>query len=277
MPDKITIKDLLLRTIVGINDWERKEKQDIIINAELLLDLKKAGKTDDISNTVDYKKLKKEIIDFVEKSSPYLIENLAHNIAEICIRKPGVLGVSVEVDKPGALRFARSTSVCVEMKWRTFFISVGSNINPQENIKNAIEKLRAIREIRVEKISSFYTTTAINEYGEYDFSLPKFINGVVKIETFLERHELEDKINQIEKELGRNEKGNFSPRTIDLDIILIREQDKTTFVHKDISERDFLYFCITEIENNISGLPFHPKEKWIEKIKSGEVQKVSLA
>lgn len=277
MPDKIKIKDLLLRTTVGINDWERKEKQDIIINAELTLDLKKAGKTDDISNTVDYKKLKKEIIEFVEKSSPYLIETIAYNITEICIRKAGVIGVSVEVDKPGALRFARSTSVCVERKWRTFFISVGSNINPKENIKNAIEKLKSISEIRVEKVSNLYTTTAINEYGEYDLSLPKFINCVVKAETFLEKHELEDKLYQIEKELGRNEKGNFSPRTIDLDIILIRDQDKTVFVHKDISERDFLYFCITEIENNISGLPFHPKEKWIQKIRSGEVQKVSLA
>jgi FolB domain-containing protein len=109
--DKILIKDLLLRCIIGINESERKEKQDVIINLVLWTDLAKGAETDDIRQTVDYKEITKEIIRLVDKSEYFLVETLAENIAQTCLQHKQIERVNVTVEKPGALRFARSVGV----------------------------------------------------------------------------------------------------------------------------------------------------------------------
>jgi len=109
--DTILIKDLLLRCIIGVNESERKEKQDVVINLVLWADLVKGAETDDIGQTVDYKQITKEIIRLVDKSEYYLIETLAENIAQTCLQHKQIEKVKVTVEKPGALRFARSVGV----------------------------------------------------------------------------------------------------------------------------------------------------------------------
>lgn len=109
--DKIVIKDLLLRCIIGINEWERKEEQDVVINIVIWCDLKEATKTDDINRTINYKNVSKEIIRLVGKSKFFLIETLAERIAQVCLEHNNVKRVSVTVEKPGALRFARTVGV----------------------------------------------------------------------------------------------------------------------------------------------------------------------
>jgi len=109
--DKIRINDLLLNCIIGINDWERTQKQDVMINIVIFTDLSKPCKSDDIKDAVDYKQVKQEIIAMVEKSHFNLIERLADEIAKICLVHKSVKAVSVRVDKPGALRFAKSVSI----------------------------------------------------------------------------------------------------------------------------------------------------------------------
>jgi FolB domain-containing protein len=109
--DKIRINDLLLQCIIGVNDWERTQKQDVLINVILYTDLSKPGQTDNIEDAVDYKKVKSEIIAMVEKSSFNLIERMASEIAKICLTHTAIKVVWVRVDKPGALRFAKSVGV----------------------------------------------------------------------------------------------------------------------------------------------------------------------
>lgn len=109
--DKILIKGLLLRCVIGVNEWERKEKQDIVINIVLWSDLIKAAETNDIRRTVNYKEITKAIIKLVEKSQLYLIEALAEKVAEVCLQNEKVSKVKVTVEKPGALRFAKSVGV----------------------------------------------------------------------------------------------------------------------------------------------------------------------
>lgn len=109
--DKILIKDLLLRCIIGINELERKEKQDVIINVVIWSDLKEATETDDINKTVDYKQISKEIIKLVEKSEFFLVETLAERVAQVCLKHDKVSKVKVAIEKPGALRFARSVGI----------------------------------------------------------------------------------------------------------------------------------------------------------------------
>jgi len=109
--DRIHIRDLALRCIVGIEPEERRERQDVLINITMHADLRWAGRTDDIADTVDYKAVKLAVIAEVEGSSYYLVERLAERIAEICLSHSGVAAVRVLVEKPGALRFARTVGV----------------------------------------------------------------------------------------------------------------------------------------------------------------------
>lgn len=109
--DKIFIRDLALRCIIGIYPEERREKQDIVINVEMHADLRAAGQSDDLNDTVDYKSIKKAILKLVEASSFQLIESLAERISEIALGNEKVKKVIVTIDKPGALRFARASAV----------------------------------------------------------------------------------------------------------------------------------------------------------------------
>ena len=118
--DKIEIHDLLLRCIVGINPEERVKKQDVIINITLWGDMRQAGNSDAIEDAINYKTLTKRVIDHVEGSSYFLLERLAHTIARISVVDFGVERASVTVEKPGALRFARSVGVTVERKRSDF-------------------------------------------------------------------------------------------------------------------------------------------------------------
>jgi D-erythro-7,8-dihydroneopterin triphosphate epimerase len=111
--DKIFIKDLLLRCIVGIKPDEREKKQDVLIHLNLYGDLSKARISDDIKDAIDYAKIKKQVIKLVEGSSFHLVERLAEKIAELCFLDPKVEKVDVEIEKPGALRFARTVGVAI--------------------------------------------------------------------------------------------------------------------------------------------------------------------
>ncbi len=104
--------------IIGIKPVERKKKQTVLVNVALRCDLRHAGTTDDIDDTIDYKSVKNEIMEFAENSSFFLIEALAHKIAELCLARPGVTEATVTVDKPGALRYARSAAVEICRKKR---------------------------------------------------------------------------------------------------------------------------------------------------------------
>lgn len=108
----IKIENLRLRTVVGLFEWEKKILQEVIINTEMEIDCPDPSAIgDDISGTVDYKKLNKKIIGFVENGKFALVETIAGGIAKLVLAEDGVLKVSVKVDKPGALRFADSVSV----------------------------------------------------------------------------------------------------------------------------------------------------------------------
>jgi FolB domain-containing protein len=114
--DTILIKDLLIRGIIGIHDWEREKKQDILINIVMEADCQPAGLSDDFNDAVDYRAVTKRILALVEGSSFFLVEKLAHEIAMICLEDPRVELARVRVEKPGAVRFSQSVGVEVERR-----------------------------------------------------------------------------------------------------------------------------------------------------------------
>ncbi len=108
---RIYIRDLALRCIIGIYPEERDNLQDVVINAVLECEAPEAPVSDRIEDTVDYKSINKQIIQMVEGSHFNLIETLADRIADICLQDARVQQARITVDKPGALRFARSVAV----------------------------------------------------------------------------------------------------------------------------------------------------------------------
>src|SRR5262245_57143628 len=109
--DRILIRDLMLRCVLGLGDEERREKQDVLINLILWTDLRPPAASDRIEDAVDYAALKKRIIALVEGSHYHLAEALADRIASLCLEQPAVQQVQVTLEKPTALRFAHSVGV----------------------------------------------------------------------------------------------------------------------------------------------------------------------
>lgn len=112
--DKIFIKDLLVRGVIGISDRERENPQDILINVTLYSDISKAGKSDNVEDSVNYRTSAKKILAYAEKANRYTVEALATDIMEICLAEKNVTGACVRVEKPGAVRFSRSVGVEIE-------------------------------------------------------------------------------------------------------------------------------------------------------------------
>ena len=112
--DKVIIKNLLARGIIGVYDWERDKPQEILINITLFGDLRSAGKSDDIKDSINYKTIAKGAQSLAENCQRLTVEALAHDIASYCLETDGVQKVLVRVEKPGAVRFAESVGVEIE-------------------------------------------------------------------------------------------------------------------------------------------------------------------
>jgi len=109
--DRIFLRDLCLACTIGVNDWEREIQQSVKIDLDLHLDLSRAGRSDDLNQSIDYKEVRDRIGTLVAQSSFLLIEALAEKIADTCLEYEGVKSVRVSVEKPGALRATRTVGV----------------------------------------------------------------------------------------------------------------------------------------------------------------------
>ncbi len=109
----IRIKNLSLRAIIGVNPWERSDKQAVTVNVEMEFDGAEGALADDIALTVDYRDISRRLIEHVESSSYQLIEALAASILALVLSDGRVLRATVEVDKPHAVKSAESVSVVV--------------------------------------------------------------------------------------------------------------------------------------------------------------------
>jgi len=112
--DMVLIEGLEVRTVIGIYDWERDIRQTVRLDLEMAWDISKAGRTDDIEDTLDYKAVSKRLIQFVESSEFGLIESLAEHCAKIVMNEFGVVWVRLKMSKPGAVRGSENVAVLIE-------------------------------------------------------------------------------------------------------------------------------------------------------------------
>ncbi|MXW21551.1 MAG: dihydroneopterin aldolase [Gammaproteobacteria bacterium] len=114
MTDRIIIRDLRVRAIVGVNRWEKAAPQVVGVDLEIGVDAAKAAEADEIASTVDYKRVSRDIAALAESRSYELIETLAEAIASLVLGEHGAQWVRVTARKPFALRNARDVGVVIE-------------------------------------------------------------------------------------------------------------------------------------------------------------------
>jgi len=112
--DKIFIHALKTEAIIGIFDWERQVKQTVLIDIEIAADIRKAALTDAIADTLNYKRMAKRVLAFVEASQFHLVETLAEHVAMLILEEFGVAWVNIVLSKPGAVRGSRDVGVALE-------------------------------------------------------------------------------------------------------------------------------------------------------------------
>jgi 7,8-dihydroneopterin aldolase/epimerase/oxygenase len=112
--DKIFIHALKTEAIIGIFDWERQVRQTVIVDIEISADVRKAALSDSIDDTLNYKRVAKRVLTFVEESKFHLVETLAEHIAMLILQDFGSSWVRISLSKPGAIRSSRDVGVVVE-------------------------------------------------------------------------------------------------------------------------------------------------------------------
>lgn len=115
--DWIHIRGVRIHCVIGVYPHERDRRQDLLADIGLAVELRAAGASDRLEETVDYDALTARILLMAEASSFVLVERLATRMAEVCLETDGVLGCRVVLEKPGALRSARTVAVEIE-RWR---------------------------------------------------------------------------------------------------------------------------------------------------------------
>jgi dihydroneopterin aldolase len=112
--DIIFLGGLEIKTIIGIFDWERETRQTVVLDIEMAFDIQKAAETDDIRYALDYKKVSKRIISFVEDSQFYLVEKLTLEIVNLIQTEFDVPWVKVTLNKKGAISGASDVGIIIE-------------------------------------------------------------------------------------------------------------------------------------------------------------------
>jgi 7,8-dihydroneopterin aldolase/epimerase/oxygenase len=112
--DKIFIHALKAEAIIGIYDWERQVRQTVLIDVEFAADIRKAALTDSIDDTLNYKRVAKRVLAFVESSQFHLVETLAEHIAMLILEEFNLERVHITLSKPGAVRSSRDVGVSIE-------------------------------------------------------------------------------------------------------------------------------------------------------------------
>jgi len=248
--DKILIKDLELFAYHGVLKEEKNLGQKFLLSLELDLHLRNAGTADDLNKTVNYAELCERVETEFKKEKYALIETVAEKIAEyILVNYPIIKSVKLTLKKPWApiLKPVDYVAVQIERSWHTAYIALGSNLGDKK--KNLNEALNLINECplcNVVKTSNYYTTKPVGYLDQDDF-----LNGAAEIKTLIEPSELMDFLLKIEKELKRERKIHWGPRTIDLDIILydniVTEDEHIIIPHPRMQERLFVLEPLCDI------------------------------
>jgi dihydroneopterin aldolase len=112
--DRIFLHGLTADCIIGFIDWERRVRQTVVVDLEMPVDCRRAALSDEVADTLDYKKVAKRALEFIAASDFKLVETLAQRLALVILEEFGVEWVRISLNKPGAIRSSRDVGVTIE-------------------------------------------------------------------------------------------------------------------------------------------------------------------
>lgn len=255
--DCIKIDNLKVYAYHGVFEEEKQNGQEFYINAVLKTNLKKAGRSDELSHSTHYgevclqieKSMTEKVYDLIERAAEKAVEDILLNF-------PLIQEVTLELRKPNApipMEF-ESVSVQLTRGWHKAYIAFGSNMGEKETyIRNAMEEFKNSIYFRNIEVSDFFCSSPYGGVSQDDF-----VNGVAGIETMLEPYELLEFLHKLEAKAERVRVQHWGPRTLDLDIILyddlILDERELQIPHKDMKNRDFVLIPLAQL----AGYKRHP-------------------
>lgn len=250
--DKIKIKDLEVFANHGVFEEEKKLGQKFLVSITLFLDIREAGRKDDLTKSIHYGELSTMVNEWMTKHTFQLIESVAQCLCEEILLKyetSGLQEVEVTVKKPWApVKLPLDTvAVTVRRKWTKAYLSIGSNMGEKEKyLEDAIKGLDEDVYTKVIKVSSFIGTKPYGGVEQDDF-----INGAVCIKTLRSPKELLELCHELEQKAKRERIVHWGPRTLDVDIIFygkeIVEEHDLVIPHIDMENRDFVLRPLMEL------------------------------
>ena len=248
--DKIEIRDLEIFANHGVFPEETALGQKFVVSAVMYTETRPAGLADDLSASINYGEVSHMITDFLQKNTYKLLEAAVENLAEMLLLSlPLLKKITLRIEKPWAPVGLPLKTVAVEITrgWHTAYVAFGSNMGDKKKyLDNAIQGLRDMKEIVVEKVSEYLVT---EPYG--DVEQDEFLNGALRVRTLLSPEELLDRLHVLEQAADRKRIIHWGPRTLDLDIIfyddLICEEDDLCIPHIEMHKRSFVLKPLEEI------------------------------
>jgi dihydroneopterin aldolase/2-amino-4-hydroxy-6-hydroxymethyldihydropteridine diphosphokinase len=282
--DRILLHGLEFYGYHGVRPEETAIGQRFVVDVELRADLRAAGETDDLAQTVDYAAVHEDIRSILEGPPARLIETVAERVAGTILERYPVVSVRVRVKKPdvpiaGTLDYVAveierglavaplpesggdgnahaadvATPVAESWEWgeaTRAYLPLGSNLG--DRLTQLVDAVRALSEAsQVTTVSPIYETAALGADGEL-VDQPAFLNCAVAIDTPLSARDLLAVCNRIERSQGRNGDGSWEPRAIDVDVVLYGDAHIDTpeliVPHPRMHERAFVLRPLVNID-----------------------------
>lgn len=248
--DKIEIRDLEIFANHGVFPEETALGQKFVVSAVMYTETRPAGLTDDLSASINYGEVSHMITDFLQKNTYKLLEAAVENLAEMLLLSlPLLKKITLRIEKPWAPVGLPLKTVAVEITrgWHTAYVAFGSNMGDKKKyLDDAIQGLRDMKEIVVEKVSEYLVT---EPYG--DVEQDEFLNGALRVRTLLSPEELLDRLHVLEQAADRKRIIHWGPRTLDLDILFydqeIIDMPDLHIPHIDLHNRDFVLVPMNQI------------------------------
>ena len=248
--DFIKVTNMKVFAYHGVLAEEKKNGQDFYLNAKVYVNMRLAGLTDKLEDTINYDQVCIFLAEvFAEKQFDTIEAAAEYTVQEIMVNFPTIEAMELEVRKPHApLTYVpEDISVTIYREWHTVYLSFGSNMgNPTGHINEAITMLKDPYAIRNVKLSELFVTKPYGPVEQNDF-----VNGCLEMETYMDPEELVNFIHEIEDYFERDRSIRWGPRPIDLDIVFFDDDvynSKTlTIPHADMENRMFVLEPLSQL------------------------------
>lgn len=249
MTDRIVLQGISARGFHGLLDFEKVDGQDFVVDVTLEVDLRRAGRSDDLSHTVNYAEVAADIVALITGPSLDLIESLADQIAVAALRRPLVQAVEVTVHKPQApvgVPFGDVLVFVQRHRDEAVVIALGANLGGvRSTLEAAVRQLAEVDGLQISAVSDLFETDPVGGPDQ-----PLYLNAVVLARTRLDAFGLLTELHAIEADHGRDRETRWGARTLDLDLIqygdpefgsdLVSEDPELVLPHPRAHERAFV-------------------------------------